>query len=41
VGDLSRAAAEKLNMIRSGIAEATLHILPSSPSKQDAKNKAR
>jgi rare lipoprotein A len=40
VGDLSRAAAEKLNMIRSGIAEATLHILPSS-SKQDAKNKAR
>lgn len=43
VGDLSRAAAEKLNMIRTGIVEATLHILPSSPSKQDAKggNKAR
>ena len=43
VGDLSRAAAEKLNMIRTGIAEATLHILPSSSSKQDAKgsNKAR
>lgn len=36
VADLSRAAAEKLNMIRSGIAEATLHVLPNSGNKQDS-----
>jgi len=41
VGDLSRAAAEKLNMIRSGIAEATLHILPNASGKQDSKPKDR
>lgn len=41
VADLSRAAAEKLNMIRSGIAEATIHILPSSANKQDGKAKDR
>jgi rare lipoprotein A len=43
VADLSRAAAEKLNMIRSGIAEATLHVLPNAGGKQDkdAKPKIR
>ncbi len=41
VADLSRAAAEKLNMIRAGIAEATLHVLPNSGNKQDSKTKVR
>jgi rare lipoprotein A len=41
VADLSRAAAEKLNMIRAGIAEATLHVLPNSGNKQDSKIKVR
>ena len=41
VADLSRAAAEKLNMIRSGLAEATLHVLPNSGNKQDSKTKSR
>ncbi|WP_338415796.1 septal ring lytic transglycosylase RlpA family protein [uncultured Sphaerotilus sp.] len=41
VADLSRAAAEKLNMIRVGIAEATLHVLPNSGNKQDSKTKVR
>lgn len=41
VADLSRAAAEKLNMIRSGIVEATLHVLPNAGHKQDSKAKAR
>lgn len=41
VADLSRAAAEKLNMIRSGIVEATLHVLPNAGNKQDSKTKVR
>lgn len=41
VADLSRAAAEKLNMIRTGLAEATLHVLPNSGNKQDSKTKSR
>ena len=41
VADLSRAAAERLNMIRSGIVEATLHVLPNAGHKQDGKAKAR
>lgn len=41
VADLSRAAAEKLNMIRSGIVEATLHVLPNAGHKQDSKAKAK
>jgi rare lipoprotein A len=42
VADLSRAAAEKLNMIRVGIAEATLHVLPNSGNKQqDSKTRIR
>ncbi len=41
VADLSRAAAEKLNMIRTGLAEATLHVLPNAGSKQDGKTKSR
>lgn len=41
VADLSRAAAEKLNMIRSGIVEATLHVLPNAGNKQDSKAKVR
>jgi rare lipoprotein A len=41
VADLSRAAAEKLNMIRSGIADATLYVLPASGNKQLDSNKPR
>ncbi|MEY2875520.1 MAG: hypothetical protein RLZZ373_2891 [Pseudomonadota bacterium] len=42
VADLSRAAAEKLNMLRSGIAEATLYVLPASGNKQqDGKTRNR
>jgi rare lipoprotein A len=42
VADLSRAAAERLNMIRSGIAEATLYVLPTSGNKQqDSKTRNR
>ena len=33
VADLSRAAAEKLGMIRAGLADATLHILPKPDGK--------
>jgi rare lipoprotein A len=41
VADLSRAAAEKINMIRSGIVDATLHILPTTPSKPDGKGSGK
>lgn len=42
VADLSRAAAERLNMIRSGIVDATLHVLPASGNKQqDSKPRNR
>lgn len=41
VADLSRAAAEKLNMVRSGLATATLHVLPlSMQMKSDKDSKA-
>lgn len=44
VADLSRAAAEKLNMVRSGLADATLHVLPAAllpkPDKNDKAGKA-
>lgn len=44
VGDLSRAAAEKLNMVRTGLADATLHVLPAAllpkPDKNDKAGKA-
>jgi len=41
VADLSRAAAEKLNMVRTGIAEATLQVLPNAGNKQDSKTRIR
>lgn len=44
VADLSRAAAEKLNMVRTGLADATLHVLPAAllpkPDKNDKAGKA-
>jgi rare lipoprotein A len=41
VADLSRAAAEKLNMVRAGIAEATLQVLPNAGNKQDSNFRMR